>query len=192
MRLASEDRFIPAPAGNSFLESGTLRAACFPTVHPRACGETDRRVASLMAQVGYYGSSPRLRGTVPVREVRPATGRFIPAPAGKQADWKILELRGLMDGSSPRLRGTDVLQTHGRQALDTVHPRACGEQTAGTAPNNTNAGSSPRLRGTGKGTCLALAVFRFIPAPAGNRSGRGDPPWGMTVHPRACGEQLLA
>ncbi len=51
-------RFIPAPAGNGpNPESGGLRV----TVHPRACGE---RCFTEDSRGRWYGSSPRLRGTV--------------------------------------------------------------------------------------------------------------------------------
>ena len=51
------------------------------------------------------------------------------------------------------------------------------------------AGSSPRLRGTGSVGRTEGRVYRFIPAPAGNRPRRILQPGVRTVHPRACGEQ---
>ena len=75
------------------------------------------------------GSSPRLRGTgaalVPFGE----EVRFIPAPAGNRPSTS--------PGGS----------TH------SVHPRACGEQSLSPWRGVTVAGSSPRLRGTGRWYC---------------------------------------
>ena len=51
-----------------------------------------------------HGSSPRVRGTAPLRPGRPADPRFIPACAGNSS--------------------CDSSQTHGCA----VHPRVCGEQ----------------------------------------------------------------
>ena len=90
-------RFIPAPAGN---RPDRSRSVARSPVHPRACGtavRADRKTKRA-------GSSPRLRGTVPLVNGRKLTTRFIPAPAG----------------NSRARRGS-----RGGQA---VHPRACGEQ----------------------------------------------------------------
>ena len=51
-------------------------------------------------------------------------------------------------------------------------------------------GSSPRLRGTDSCVVNAIPVRRFIPAPAGNRRTAGGCRRGLSVHPRACGEQV--
>ena len=152
-------RFIPAPAGNSRSE---IQAPCGSTVHPRACGEQSR---TLPWTTRPTGSSPRLRGTVsPHDEAEPRT-RFIPAPAG----------------NSPEL--------HRGSGRWPVHPRACGEQltVAGLWP--LSIGSSPRLRGTDRPEHVGVGRSRFIPAPAGNRSGFPRRITVHTVHPRACGEQ---
>ena len=69
-------RFIPAPAGNSRPSAGTRPAS---SVHPRACGELS---TSSPAWTRAYGSSPRLRGTLPSLRLRHPIDRFIPAPAG--------------------------------------------------------------------------------------------------------------
>ena len=69
-------RFIPARAGNS--RPTPCRPRC-PSVHPRACGELDR-IQALDAT--FYGSSPRVRGTQPMRWAVYCSHRFIPARAG--------------------------------------------------------------------------------------------------------------
>ena len=74
--MATAIRFIPAPAGNGSTRPSIIAPL---TVHPRACGErsiiTRRRTLAT-------GSSPRLRGTGVLVELRTLQIRFIPAPAG--------------------------------------------------------------------------------------------------------------
>jgi len=50
------------------------------------------------------------------------------------------------------------------------------------------AGSSPRMRGTLKGSAGNIAQYRFIPAHAGNTLELALSLLQFTVHPRACGE----
>ena len=69
-------RFIPAHAGNTV--SRQARRSSAP-VHPRACGEHSVVVSPRRVR---YGSSPRMRGTLPPSQVAPALRRFIPAHAG--------------------------------------------------------------------------------------------------------------
>ena len=133
-----ESRFIPAPAGNRFIES---RACSMPPVHPRACGEQAVKDNWGMVKTG---SSPRLRGTVEAQRGILAGHRFIPAPAGN----RIYQERG--------------------QSRESVHPRACGEQDWKNNNLLPPHGSSPRLRGTGGSPPLSRSYSRFIPAPAGN------------------------
>ena len=113
-----------------------------------------------------------------------------------------------IDGSSPRLRGTqqreyvwlqhwrfipafagnaDLLLV--RQRGCAVHPRVCGEREYARDGDRLWNGSSPRLRGT----LLALVKYdlaaRFIPAFAGNAERGGNVRRGAAVHPRVCGER---
>ena len=197
-------------------------SAVIRSVHPRACGE---HPAGRGDRKRPDGSSPRLRGTRPaIRQSLPSP-RFIPAPAGntrpfynpallptvhpracgehQRSGHPVVEL----DGSSPRLRGTQPRRCrgivrarfipapagntpsplHGRRPR-AVHPRACGEHASGNYDPISGIGSSPRLRGTLVFERPKPRVHRFIPAPAGNTafgaSESGLPP----VHPRACGE----
>ena len=152
-------RFIPAPAGNS---TDPWPNSSRTPVHPRACGE---QILFACASPCRSGSSPRLRGTGPVRQGIEGRRRFIPAPAGNSR-------------RSSRIR-----------ASVPVHPRACGEQLTRIVNSRRASGSSPRLRGTVAELVERDVVERFIPAPAGN-SGYG-PTRASTypVHPRACGEQ---
>ena len=92
--------------------------------------------------------------------------RFIPAPAGNSSD------------------------NPGAAIASPVHPRACGEQHFHKSHWPASNGSSPRLRGTAQASVPAYYMTRFIPAPAGNSLAKliGLSP--VSVHPRACGEQM--
>ena len=134
-------------------------------VHPRVCGERDRRLA---ASVSCSGSSPRVRGTREPTGSRLATPRFIPACAGNAR---------LLKGGCSRA---------------SVHPRVCGERSQPWSCPASPAGSSPRVRGTPAWTMCIRCTWRFIPACAGNAawwpaSGRFE-----AVHPRVCGERAGA
>ncbi len=112
------DRFIPAPAGNTW-HGRTRRYQA--AVHPRACGEHDR-LNNL--ETGVIGSSPRLRGTRQrIADPRSAR-RFIPAPAG------------------------NTIGSRSATQCASVHPRACGEHRVPLCTALHVPGSSPRLRGT--------------------------------------------
>jgi len=158
-RLDTRQRFIPAHAGNS--GAGISGRSMF-TVHPRACGE---QPSAPRCSTCVGGSSPRMRGTGRIFVLEPDASRFIPAHAGNS------EFRSVA------------------QAGATVHPRACGEQTALSTAATTGSGSSPRMRGTGLLGVARHAPLRFIPAHAGNSPCRRARPGAGTVHPRACGEQ---
>ena len=129
--------------------------------HPRACGENKMPgIRSLMQ----WGSSPRMRGKLTPCPLGPCSAGLIPAHAGKTSATfsnDVLEpahpracgenlnrdMNGSqLDGSSPRMRGKQVLvffisaQTglipaHAGKTsiwlawpgLSSAHPRACGE-----------------------------------------------------------------
>ena len=99
----SRGRFIPACAGNTST-TGTLSSGY--TVHPRVCGEHSTLPGDFCSP---NGSSPRVRGTPGERHDVLALDRFIPACAGNTTGtgWRI---------STPP-----------------VHPRVCGEHSAGLA-----------------------------------------------------------
>ena len=156
-------RFIPAPAGNS---KRSIAASAPGPVHPRACGEQCHSDGN---NAGGTGSSPRLRGT----------------------DDGQIEAVGRLHGSSPRLRGTGLLVIHWFPGSP-VHPRACGEQQARPTISQASIGSSPRLRGTEETWGPDGTLHRFIPAPAGNSTREPMGVVRMSVHPRACGEQLMS
>ena len=157
---ATDSRFIPACAGNSFLLAAL---PMFLPVHPRVCGE-QAIFASLSNRA--IGSSPRVRGTEDhaSRSSRPA--RFIPACAGNR---------------DPLV--TQVLDL-------AVHPRVCGEQAGDYSAQVWAIGSSPRVRGTGSTKTDNATQIRFIPACAGNSCFVLFADRTPAVHPRVCGEQF--
>ena len=155
--LARPPRSIPARAG----EPGAPAAGrpFFP-VHPRACGGA---LNAATRRALARGPSPRVRGSRARRRKPHPGGRSIPARAGEPP-------------------------THGRiVAWATVHPRACG----GARPPERRAGGgegpSPRVRGSPWSVGFQGAVWRSIPARAGEPSARRRGSFHTRVHPRACG-----
>ena len=151
-------RFIPARAGNSFAHEQGMAPQ---TVHPRACGEL---LVEMTMTLPPGGSSPRVRGTLIAPAGKSERDRFIPARAGNSARAPVRDGRHavhpracgelnchatpdpIVNGSSPRVRGTPSPGVRGEQlrrfiparagnsptaCLATggpaVHPRACGE-----------------------------------------------------------------
>ena len=152
-------RFIPACAGNS--SRSRIRRTRL-TVHPRVCGEQDIR---LNPSTSIPGSSPRVRGTDKQSRLYLSDHRFIPACAGNS------------------------LLRRSLRSLRSVHPRVCGEQTAGDGYDQSVPGSSPRVRGTDLIPTKRFELTRFIPACAGNSSVARGCGKCRAVHPRVCGEQ---
>ena len=76
--------------------------------------------------------------------------------------------------------------------MTTVHPRVCGEHSQCSGSAKQCHGSSPRVRGTWRRRQVHLPLDRFIPACAGNISLLASETHRLTVHPRVCGEHLLA
>ena len=152
-------RFIPACAGNSRARTSSSVPR---SVHPRVCGEQSLIHSAISS---LYGSSPRVRGTDRSSVGGGSRRRFIPACAG--------------NSDNRRAALTPV----------PVHPRVCGEQPPCSIGDTATAGSSPRVRGTVVGIELAISLWRFIPACAGNRTRSPPLACRRPVHPRVCGEQ---
>jgi len=151
-------RFIPACAGNTPSSCALLVR---PLVHPRVCGEHNFREQEAW---GYFGSSPRVRGTHRMRRRHIHQARFIPACAGN---------------------------TRGRipcRCARSVHPRVCGEHSSWPTRCRPTCGSSPRVRGTPVEAKPDHSLTRFIPACAGNTGTRRGRASHNSVHPRVCGE----
>ena len=68
------------------------------------------------------------------------------------------------------------------------HPRACGEHRTDVEQHKKETGSSPRMRGTHKGSSAGGFAIGIIPAHAGNTVTAYVMPSCMRDHPRACGE----
>ncbi len=171
------------------------------------------------------GSSPRVRGTHARGHGIIGRRGIIPACAGNTRSFLINsvcyrdhprvcgehDLRGLfaglVQGSSPRVRGTHAarrvpVQTGGIipacagntcRPLTIVlrcwdHPRVCGEHKFKDDAARDAWGSSPRVRGTLRHCIGAYGFPGIIPACAGNT--RTSPRCGMRSgdHPRVCGE----
>ena len=155
-------RFIPAGAGNT-TDAGP-RTALSP-VHPRRRGEHIVRVIT-----GFYvaGSSPQARGTPESMESDTGADRFIPAGAGNTA--------------------TEV----GATEVCAVHPRRRGEHPIRCCGIDTLLGSSPQARGTRLVARRGGAIYRFIPAGAGNTPFALTSAIAMAVHPRRRGEHSFS
>ena len=159
--VACRPWFIPAHAGNT---PGRIVSIVRKTVHPRACGE---HTPPCFWRLSFAGSSPRMRGTQMLHQLRPERGRFIPAHAGNTSC-----------PSNPLRPGA-------------VHPRACGEHFAQQRQVAFYVGSSPRMRGTLVHQAADLGHQRFIPAHAGNTPTSPRRSETKAVHPRACGEHAF-
>ena len=154
-------RFIPAGAGNTD-RPGQARAA--QPVHPRRRGEHARGGA---CRTSTSGSSPQARGTPSDGRDIALRGRFIPAGAGNtRGPWR-------------------------RRKRPPVHPRRRGEHRRARVPGSPNFGSSPQARGTHHPHVVQVALLRFIPAGAGNTTGRRSRTSCSTVHPRRRGEHAV-
>ena len=156
--LSVSFRLIPARAGNT-AEAGTAIVGW--TAHPRSRGEHRRR--RLLCALA-SGSSPLARGTRVHLFLYDLPRRLIPARAGNTF--------GL--GSA-------------RPSLP-AHPRSRGEHFARGSTRSNHLGSSPLARGTLYGINTCYAVFRLIPARAGNTGRRGRCASWSSAHPRSRGE----
>ena len=133
----TEQGLIPARAGKT--ERGD-RIAAPRQAHPRAGGENWLRGGR---RKGLDGSSPRGRGKLGRDGLEEATGRLIPARAGKTSASRRC--------ASPRR----------------AHPRAGGENGRHSMPTVRMLGSSPRGRGKLDESLDEILTRGLIPARAG-------------------------
>ncbi len=153
-------RFIPACAGNTLSPTITAR---YRPVHPRMCGE---HLSENFSTATTPGSSPHVRGTrAPMLQTRDYR-RFIPACAG------------------------NTYVPASACAGSAVHPRMCGEHRSTPCHLRCQGGSSPHVRGTQRCRHDQRQRLRFIPACAGNTRAAISAFFGITVHPRMCGEHI--
>ncbi|CAN0049791.1 unnamed protein product, partial [Ectocarpus sp. 12 AP-2014] len=155
-------RFIPARAGIGWEPEPETYAT---SVHPRPCG--DRRVTWHWHE-NPGGSSPPVRGSALTELLAGMDTRFIPARAG------IGQLCQSGLRSPP------------------VHPRPCGDRSS-TKPRGLGVdGSSPPVRGSADVLHRLSPWRRFIPARAGIGGNMMLSTSWPTVHPRPCGDRLMA
>ena len=129
--------------------------------HPRVCGEHAQETERRAQE---SGSSPRMRGT----------------PSGHiQTDTRL--------GIIPAYAGNTI--SHGvRYAGLRDHPRVCGEHKITAGGASTEAGSSPRMRGTHLSAGASATYRGIIPAYAGNTCAQSSGSMAAWDHPRVCGE----
>ena len=156
-----------------------------------------------------HGSSPRMRGKQTIPGLKVTHEGLIPAHAGKTADSpprprsrpahpracgeNFIQgmVKGLVQGSSPRMRGKrcisfslssgwGLIPAHAgktscsktRSPRSTAHPRACGENAVAALAARAVAGSSPRMRGKRANRVTSNQITRLIPAHAGKTGSR--------------------
>ncbi len=129
-------------------------------VHPRACGERE----SLPSHPEARSVHPRACGEHSARHrIRFNRWRFIPARAGNTALFIVAVHRSRFIPA--RAGNAPVIAC---RAVQSVHPRACGEHLDQSQVIGALAGSSPRVRGTHRRATATTLPVRFIPARAGN------------------------
>ncbi len=156
-RYTAGRRCIPACAGEA---RRCRRAWSASAVHPRVCGGSTRRTATMRLN---SGASPRVRGKPQAQAQVRAASRCIPACAGE----------------APR-RPVSCLGC-------AVHPRVCGGSCCWMRPAWTRRGASPRVRGKRRQPPGGCGASGCIPACAGE-ARRCRRAWSASaVHPRVCG-----
>ena len=153
-------RFIPTRVGNTCT---LLLSASISAVHPHACGEHQ---CYFVSPFYFFGSSPRVWGTLILEPRLFALERFIPTRVGNT--------------SAPAPESAPC----------PVHPHACGEHDTDAQTMTLLTGSSPRVWGTLPTPSCHVDGARFIPTRVGNTCLLYCRPKSRTVHPHACGEHL--
>ena len=150
-------RSIPARAGQPL-----LMASC--TVHrrvyPRTRGATTAPLAGLITLAGL---SPHARGNLPFVHLRTSCDRSIPARAGQPG------------------------QHGGKPGHYKVYPRTRGATVMSVAETAVIGGLSPHARGNRRRSQKGLALFRSIPARAGQPGWFGRGVKANRVYPRTRG-----
>ena len=151
-------RNIPAYAGKTAEMATEPQSAA---EHPRVCGENVGNVGKPLTGIG---TSPRMRGKLPVLMHELPSPRNIPAYAGKTATSGTV--------STPA----------------TEHPRVCGENQSIAAAHRAAHGTSPRMRGKPPINVHGFDPRRNIPAYAGKTLTILILILVVREHPRVCGE----
>ena len=153
---------IPACAGKPTFSTSAVR---IEGVHPRVCGEA--RCPS-GTPCGRGGPSPRVRGSRHFHAYDSRRSGSIPACAGKPA--------------CPR----------GPRRGNRVHPRVCGEAAFNPTTDLYDPGPSPRVRGSLGERNDGETRTGSIPACAGKPLHHLPARPSQGVHPRVCGEAVIA
>ena len=154
-------RNIPACAGKTAKPPPPTER--FNSEHPRVRGENSEVIQLLRTTLG---TSPRARGKRWVEPISVATGRNIPACAGKTT-------------TAPYPSATTQ-----------EHPRVRGENNALRGDVKTITGTSPRARGKLLDDVTNGFERRNIPACAGKTGIMGAPGGSGKEHPRVRGENV--
>ena len=153
---------IPADAGSTTCRHSHRQPE---QDHPRGCGE---HLRTYSMSIGWWGSSPRMRGA-PYRDtLTTLRERIIPADAGSTPAYH------LADG------------------LNQDHPRGCGEHVLRDSIKTGAQGSSPRMRGAPATSPNLLQELGIIPADAGSTWSTLLMSSPLKDHPRGCGEHSLS
>ena len=154
---ADDGRIIPACAGRTPATRGHRTRG---PDHPRVCG-ANRMCCSLSMRRA--GSSPRVRGELPVGPLGLGWDRIIPACAGR----------------TPSRRSNEPDRPD--------HPRVCGANYMIANFKDGGHGSSPRVRGERRRHRHHGGGERIIPACAGRTPTSSAPSTHPPDHPRVCG-----
>ena len=130
--------------------------------HPRVCGEKSRSGLNLPRS---WGSPPRMRGKVQLRNGKQTSRGITPAYAGKR--WTVA----------------------GTVAARWDHPRVCGEKASLMLASDAELGSPPRMRGKVREIKTGKSRRGITPAYAGKRRRCCAFRWLPWDHPRVCGEK---
>ena len=151
-------RIIPADAGSTI-----RRQAGYSTTrdHPRGCGE-HHKLIQITARV--HGSSPRMRGALPLGPWHCGPEGIIPADAGS------------------------TVSAGPNTASRKDHPRGCGEHFGNRYDRDIVKGSSPRMRGAQVAVKILVHDGGIIPADAGSTISHYCCITAVRDHPRGCRE----
>jgi len=131
------------------------------------------------------GSAPRVRGTLSCTEQSFLKRRFSPAGAGNAARSIRAVGRSAVQPRGCGERGTLRSEKH---TVDGSAPRVRGTQIQ-RAPQRENRRSAPRVRGTRQYDAAWESAIRFSPAGAGNARSERMSAARVAVQPRGCGER---
>ena len=146
------------------MRGAPLSVFCRPRARRIIPADAGSTVTASLIQLILLGSSPRMRGALPVQINVADCARIIPADAGS----------------------TQRHAPFSRNYWD--HPRGCGEHKGNVRQSLENMGSSPRMRGALGQSYLISLLRRIIPADAGSTRTVDMLHPISKDHPRGCGE----